>query len=83
MIMHLPFVNLGTISQPDNFDAHHFETLCLQHTLYRLVNSPVESWTILDVSPMELDRQSFIFKILLQLKELIEMCPWSMGARKV
>ena len=34
--MHLPFVNLGVKSQPNSFDAHRFETLCLQHTLDRL-----------------------------------------------
>ena len=34
--MHLRFVNLGAKSQPNNFDASHFETLCLQHTLASL-----------------------------------------------
>ena len=34
--MHLPFVNLGAKSQANSFDAHRFETLCLQHTLGRL-----------------------------------------------
>ena len=32
----IPFVNLGAKSQPNSFDAHRFETLCLQHTLDRL-----------------------------------------------
>ena len=35
-IMHLPFVNLGAKFQPNSFDAHRAEALCLQHTLARL-----------------------------------------------
>ena len=34
--MDLTFVNLGAKSQPNSFDGHCFETLCLQHTLARL-----------------------------------------------
>ena len=32
--MYLPFVNLGAKFQPDKVDVH---TLCLQHTLVRLL----------------------------------------------
>ena len=67
--MHLPLVNLGVKSQPNSFDGHPFETLSTAYFRQAFVNS-LESWTILDVSPLELDRQSFIFKILLQLEEL-------------
>ena len=35
--MHLPFVNLGAKSQPNSFDGHRFETICLQHTSARLI----------------------------------------------
>ena len=35
-IMHLPFVNLGAMFQPNRVDAHPVKTLCLQHTLARL-----------------------------------------------
>ena len=31
------FFNLGAKSQPNTFDDHRFETLCLQHTLARLL----------------------------------------------
>ena len=35
-IMHLPFVNLVAKFQPNSFDSHRIEALCLQHTLARL-----------------------------------------------
>ena len=65
MIMHLLFVNLGAKSQPNSFDGHRFETLCLQHTL--AINYP-ESWTIKIINFAMLcvtseTRLSFIFKI--------------------
>ena len=36
-IMHLAFVNLGANFQFSSFDVHRAETLCLQHTLARLL----------------------------------------------
>ena len=69
--MHLPFVNLGAKSQPNNFDDHRFETLCLQHTLARLSLilqnlglSDGTGWTVLDLQNLAL------------IKRAIEMCPW-------
>ena len=62
LCMHLPFVNLGAKSQPNNFDDHRLETLCPQHTSDRLsliLQNPRLFSAILDVSPMALDRQSF------------------------
>ena len=35
--MHIPFVNFGAKSQPDSFDTHCVEILCLQHTLASLI----------------------------------------------
>ena len=60
-IMHLPFVNLGAKSQPDSFDTHCVETLCLQHALARLsliLKNPrlfISSALPCYVSPMKLD----------------------------
>ena len=68
-IMHLHFVNFCAKSQPDSFDTHRVETLCLQHTLARLSlilqNPRLSKLQILPsyITLMKLDRQSFIFKI--------------------
>ena len=35
--MRLPFANLGAKFHPDSFNVHRIETLCLQHTLVRLL----------------------------------------------
>ena len=63
--MHLPFVNLGAKSQPNSFDVHRFETLCLLSQAF--VNSP-ESSTIQIINFAMLcatneTRLYFIFKI--------------------
>ena len=48
--MHLPFVNLGAKSQPNSFDAYHFEnTLFAAYFSQAFVNSP-ESSTIQTVN---------------------------------